>query len=120
MALQNPDKVYDGVVSGVTEWGVYVDIIENRCEGMVRLTDITVDHFDFLEDEYCLEGRRTRLRITFGDKVKVRVKGTNLEKRSIDFYLEDAVWNQKSIKSKPDKGGRSDRKKGQQRGGRRR
>lgn len=120
MALQNPDKVYEGVVSGVTEWGVYVDIIENRCEGMVRLTDITVDHFDFLEDEYCLEGRRTRLRITFGDKVRVRVKGTNLEKRSIDFYLDDAAWNLKSTKEKPERRGKSDQKKGMKKGGRRR
>lgn len=95
MGLQDPAKVYEAVVSGVTDWGVFVDIVENRCEGMVRLSDITVDQFDFLEDEYCLEGRKTRMRITFGDKVNVRVKATNMEKRSIDFYLEDAVWNQR-------------------------
>lgn len=100
MALQDPDRVWDAVVSGVTEWGVYTEIIENRCEGMVRLADISVDTFDYLEEEYCLEGRRTRMRITFGDKVKVRVKGTNMEKRSIDFYLDDAVWNQSRPKGK--------------------
>lgn len=110
MALQDPSRVWEAVVSGVTEWGVYVDIIENRCEGMVRLSDISVDTFEYLEEEYCLEGRRTRLRITFGDKVTVRVKGTNLEKRSIDFFLEDAQWNRT--------GGASGSKKGNQKGNR--
>jgi ribonuclease R len=89
MALQDSSKIYDGVVSGVTEWGIFVEIIENRCEGMVRITDLNIDTFDHLEKEYCLVGRRTNLRITFGDKVKVRVKAANLEKRNIDFVLEE-------------------------------
>ena len=95
MAMQDPHRVWAGVISGVTEWGVYVDVIENRCEGMVRIADIGVDTFDFLEDEYCIVGRKTGLRLTFGDKVNVRLKGTNMEKRTIDFYLEDAIWNTK-------------------------
>lgn len=118
MALQDPDRVWDAVVSGVTEWGVFTEIIENRCEGMVRLADISVDTFDYIEEEYCLEGRKTRLRITFGDKVKVRVKGTNMEKRSIDFYLEDAQWNQKPTRGKTEnnkKGRPSGKEKGKRR-----
>jgi ribonuclease R len=89
MALQDPDRVYDGVVSGVTEWGIYVDVIENRCEGMVRVADINGDEFDHNEKEYCLVGRKTGFKITFGDLVKVRLKSTNQEKRTIDFYLEE-------------------------------
>ena len=89
MAFQDSSKVYEGVVSGVTEWGIFVEITENRCEGMVRVSELNFDQFDHVEEEYCLLGRRTGLRISFGDKVKVRLKGTNLEKRSIDFFLEE-------------------------------
>jgi ribonuclease R len=89
MSFQDSSKVYEGVVSGVTEWGIFVEIIENRCEGMVRVSELTFDAFDHLEEEYCLQGRRTGTRITFGDRVKVRLKGANLDKRSIDFYLEE-------------------------------
>jgi ribonuclease R len=89
MSFQDSSKVYEGVVSGVTEWGIFVDIIENRCEGMVRISDLNFDNFDHLEKEYCLLGRRTQTRITFGDKVKVRLKGVNMEKRTIDLTLEE-------------------------------
>jgi ribonuclease R len=89
MALQNPEKVYDAVISGVTEWGIYVDIVENRCEGLVRISDLKGDDFDLNEKEYCLIGRRSGAKLTFGDLVKVRVKATNQEKRTIDFYLEE-------------------------------
>ena len=89
MSFQDSSRVYEGVVSGVTEWGIFVEIIENRCEGMVRVSELSFDSFDHLEEEYCLQGRRTGIRITFGDRVKVRLKGANLDKRSIDFYLEE-------------------------------
>ena len=89
MGFQDTSRLYEGVVSGVTEWGIFVEITENRCEGMVRVSELNFDQFDHLEEEYCLVGRRSGTRITFGDKVKVRLKGTNLEKRSIDFYLEE-------------------------------
>lgn len=89
MSFQDSSKVYEGVVSGVTEWGIFVEIIENRCEGMVRVSELGFDTFDHLEEEYCLQGRKTGTRITFGDRVKVRLKGANLDKRSIDFYLEE-------------------------------
>lgn len=89
MAFQDSSRVFEGVVSGVTEWGIFVEITENRCEGMVRVSELNFDQFDHLEEEYCLLGRRSGLRISFGDKVKVRLKGTNLEKRSIDFFLEE-------------------------------
>ena len=89
MTMQDKTKVYDGVVSGVTEWGIFVEIVENKCEGMVRISDLQFDQFDYLEQEYCIVGRRTNTRITFGDKVKIRLKTANLEKRTIDFVLEE-------------------------------
>lgn len=127
MSIQEPGKVYDAVVSGVTEWGIFVEIIENRCEGMIRLADLNIDHFDHLEEEYCVVGRRTGLRITFGDKLKVRLKGANLEKRTIDFTLEELSGQRmsnpnpatrssgrsgKSGASKPARNSRSEGRKG--------
>ena len=104
MSFQDSSKVYEGVVSGVTEWGIFVEIIENRCEGMVRVSELTFDAFDHLEEEYCLQGRRTGTRITFGDRVKVRLKGANLDKRSIDFYLEELGGQ--ALARKPESPGR--------------
>lgn len=108
MTMQDATRVFDGVVSGVTEFGVFIEIIENRCEGLVRMTDLEMDHFDYLEDEYCLVGRKTGVRITFGDKVQVRLKSANLEKRTIDFYLEGDQWQNRSAK-RPQFGKTSDR-----------
>jgi len=90
MAMQDPDKIYEAVVSGVTEWGMYVDIIENRCEGLIRLSDMQEDMFELIETEYCLLGKRTGKKFTFGDKVKIKLKGTNMEKRTIDFFLAES------------------------------
>jgi ribonuclease R len=87
MALQEPGRLFDGVVSGVTEFGLFVEIPENKCEGMVRMSDLTFDTFVHQESSYCLEGRRTGIRIVFGDKVKVKLKGTNLGRRTIDLTL---------------------------------
>jgi len=91
MAMQDPEREYEAVVSGVTEWGMYVDIIENRCEGLIRLGDIQGDNFDLIEGEYCLLGKRTGRKFTFGDKVMVKLKATNMEKRTIDFLLAESV-----------------------------
>ncbi len=98
MALQDPDKIYEAVVSGVTEWGMYVDIIENRCEGLIRLSDMQEDMFELIETEYCLLGRRTGKKYTFGDKVKIKLKATNMEKRTIDFYLAEDSTDSSSKK----------------------
>jgi len=91
MAMQDPEKIYEAVVSGVTEWGMYVDIIQNRCEGLIRLGDIQGDNFDLIEGEYCLLGIRTGKKFTFGDKVKIKLKATNIEKRTIDFILAEQI-----------------------------
>ena len=85
------DKVgqeFDGTVSGVTEWGLYVEIKENRCEGLVPMRELDdTDYFIFDEKNLCLEGSRSGKRYTLGDKVWVRVERANLDKRQLDFAL---------------------------------
>ncbi len=84
------DKVgqeFDGTVSGVTEWGMYVEIEPTKVEGMVPLRTIRSDFFEFDEDHYRLVGRRTRKIYTLGDKVRIRVKETNLEQKLLDYEL---------------------------------
>jgi len=81
------DKEFVGVISGVTEWGIYVEIIENKCEGMVRIRDIKGDYYIFEEKEYAIIGERTKTTYTLGDEVIVMVKNTDLIKRHLDFSL---------------------------------
>lgn len=83
------DRVYEGLISGVTEWGLYVEIIETKCEGMIRLADLTDDYYEFDERNYRVVGRRKRKIYTLGDRVKVRVKKTDIDKRLIDLVFAD-------------------------------
>ncbi len=80
-------KVYEGLISGVTEWGIYVEIVETKCEGMVRMSDMTDDFYEFDEKNYRITGRKTRQVYTLGDKIKVRVKKTDIDKRLIDLVI---------------------------------
>ena len=81
------DQEFVGVISGVTEWGIYVEIIENKCEGMVRIRDIKGDYYIFNEKEYAIVGERTKKSYQLGDEVVVMVKNTDLIKRHLDFSL---------------------------------
>lgn len=81
------DEEFVGVISGVTDWGIYVEIIQNKCEGMVRVRDITDDHYEFDETEYALIGRNTKNMYQLGDEVVVKVKNTDLVKKHLDFHL---------------------------------
>ncbi|MGI9552181.1 MAG: RNB domain-containing ribonuclease, partial [Aurantibacter sp.] len=81
------DQEFIGVISGVTEWGIYVEIIENKCEGMVRIRDIKGDYYIFDERQYALVGERSRNMYQLGDEVVVMVKETDLVKRHLDFAL---------------------------------
>jgi ribonuclease R/exosome complex exonuclease DIS3/RRP44 len=81
------DREFIGVISGVTEWGIYVEIIENKCEGMIRIRDIKDDYYTFDERQYALVGERTRKMYQLGEEVKVMVKSTDLVKRHLDFNL---------------------------------
>ncbi len=81
------DQEFVGVISGVTEWGIYVEIIENKCEGMVRIRDIKDDFYEFDEKHYALVGQETKNMYQLGDEVIVKVKHTDLIKRHLDFEL---------------------------------
>ena len=82
-------NVYDGTISGVTEWGVYVEINENKCEGMIPMRDLGNDYYDFDEKNYCLIGRRHHKKFCLGDPIKIKVARTNLEKKQLDFILAE-------------------------------
>ena len=81
------DTIFEGVISGVTEWGIYVEISENKCEGMVRIRDIKSDYFIFDEKQYAIIGQSTKQMYQLGDIVNVRVKNTDLERKHLDFNL---------------------------------
>ncbi|MDE7376837.1 MAG: ribonuclease R [Muribaculaceae bacterium] len=80
-------QVYDGVITGVTEWGLYVEINDNKCEGLVPMRDLSDDYYDYDERNYCLIGRRHGKRYRLGDEVKVEVARANLDKKQLDFTL---------------------------------
>tara|TARA_R110002012_G_scaffold263456_2_gene446577 strand:+ start:254688 stop:256877 length:2190 start_codon:yes stop_codon:yes gene_type:complete len=81
------DREFIGVISGVTDWGIYVEIVENKCEGMVRISDIKGDYYNFDEKQYAIIGERTKKVYQLGDEVVVMVKNTDLVKRHLDFTL---------------------------------
>ena len=81
------DEEFKGVISGVTDWGIYVEIIENKCEGMVRIRDIKDDYYEFDESQFALVGRESKNMYQLGDEVIVKVKETDLVKKHLDFNL---------------------------------
>lgn len=83
------DKDYDGIVVGVTEWGVFVEITETKCEGMIRVQDMDDDYYEFDQKSMRLIGSKTKKMITLGDKVKVRVVNTDIDRRTIDLEFAD-------------------------------
>ena len=78
-----------GMISGVTEWGIYVELEENHCEGLVPMRDLADDYYDYDEKNYCIRGRRRGTVYRLGDQVRVRVANANLEKKQLDFLLVD-------------------------------
>lgn len=85
--MNHQDKEFLGVISGVTEWGIYVEIISNKCEGMVRLQDLKDDHYIFDQEEYAVIGQRNKKVYQLGDEVNVKVKNADLVKRHLDFTM---------------------------------
>ncbi len=81
------DEEFLGVISGVTDWGIYVEIISNKCEGMVSVRDMNDDHYAFDQDLYAMIGRDTKNMYQLGDEVVVKVKNTDLVKKHLDFNL---------------------------------
>lgn len=78
-------KVFEGIVTGVTDWGVYVEITETKCEGMVRMADMDDDYYEFDEKNYRVIGQRNKRMITLGDQMKVTVEKTDIDRRTIDL-----------------------------------
>lgn len=81
------DREYDGLISGVTEWGVYVEIVDTKCEGMVRMSDLDDDYYEYDEKKYRIVGRKTGRVYRLGDKVVVRIKKTDIDRRLIDLLF---------------------------------
>ncbi|WP_411893992.1 ribonuclease R [Winogradskyella sp. A2] len=81
------DEEFKGVISGVTDWGIYVEIISNKCEGMVSVRDMKDDTYDFDQDYYAMVGRHNHKMYQLGEEVIVKVKNTDLVKKHLDFYL---------------------------------
>lgn len=90
------DQDFLGVISGVTEWGIYVEIISNKCEGMVRLQDLSDDRYEFDREEYAVIGQRTKNVYQLGDEVYVKVKNADLVKKHLDFTM---LGHQKDYKN---------------------
>jgi ribonuclease R/exosome complex exonuclease DIS3/RRP44 len=81
------DEEFLGVISGVTEWGIYIEIIANKCEGMVRIQDMRDDRYEFIKEDYAVVGQKYRNVYTLGDEVLVKVKNADLERKHLDFTM---------------------------------
>ena len=81
------DTKFKGIISGITDWGLYVEIEENKCEGMVYIKDLKEDRFIFKEEEQALIGRETGKKYRLGDEVFVMVKKADLVKKHLDFII---------------------------------
>ena len=81
--------VFDGVISGVTEWGLYVELNENKCEGLVPIRDLDDDYYEFDDKNYCLMGRRKKRQYRLGDPITIKVAQANLERKQLDFQLAE-------------------------------
>ena len=81
------DKDFDGIISGINEWGIFVELIKTQCEGLIKLSSIKNDFFDFDNINMQIIGKKSKIKFTMGQQVKVRVIETNIEKRTIDLEL---------------------------------
>ena len=105
-------EIYEGVISGVTEWGFYVELDDNMCEGLVPIRDLADDYYDFDEKAYCLTGRRHGTKYTLGDRVKVQVARADLDRKQLDFALiSDSGNPNQPLRQAPAPGKRSSRKR---------
>lgn len=82
-------EIFDGTVVSLTDWGIFIELADNKCEGMVRISEIKGDFYEFYEKDYAVVGRRTKKRLELGQKVQVKIRRTNMLKRNTDFTLLD-------------------------------
>lgn len=95
-------EIYEGVISAVTEWGFYVELDENKCEGLVPVRDLADDYYDYDEKNFCLTGRKYHNTYTLGDIVRVQVARADLDRKQLDFSLVSDEGNpNKPLKPKP-------------------
>ena len=88
------DKIgqcFDGAISGVTEWGIYVELNESKCEGMIHIRDLNDDFYIFDEDNYCIKGKRLGRTFQLGETIRIKVWRANLMKKQLDFCLPDEI-----------------------------
>lgn len=85
--LDRVGNIYEGIITGVTEWGIYVEEIETKCEGMVKLRDMTDDFYELHEKTYSLVGQKTKKKYSLGDKVRFKVVSGDLDKKTLDYTL---------------------------------
>ena len=81
------NKKFNGVISGITDWGIFVEIVENKCEGMIPVRDLKGDYYIYNKDEHSLIGKKTKIKYQLGDSVQVQVKHADLIKKQLDFIL---------------------------------
>ncbi len=87
------DKVgmeFDGNISGITEWGMFVELEDSKIEGLVSLRNIKEDYLDYDEDSMSLTGKKTGRKFVLGDKVRIKVDRANLEQKELDYSL---IWD---------------------------
>lgn len=84
-------KEFDGLVSGLTEWGIYVELVENKCEGMISIKSLVEDFYEFDEEEYAIIGRNSKRKIEIGDPLRIEVLNANLSRRQLDYKLADSA-----------------------------
>jgi ribonuclease R len=82
-------ECFDGIISGITEWGIYVELNENKCEGMIHIRELNDDFYIFDEENYCIKGKRKGRVFQLGAPVRIRVWRANLMKKQLDFRLAD-------------------------------
>ena len=80
-------EIFKGVISGVTDRGLFVELNENKCEGMIRMVDLEGDYYSYIENEFSLIGQRTQKRFQLGDAIEIKVKKVDVMKRHLDFVL---------------------------------
>lgn len=110
MSMMDPEKEFDGIITGVTEFGIFVEITETASEGLIRMTDLGDDYYELDKENYRVIGQHTKKIYAFGDTVKVKVKETNLARRSMDLYLAGTKPGRRSEFSRPDFGRDRDRR----------
>jgi ribonuclease R len=87
--MEHIGETFEGSITGVVEWGVYIEEVDTKCEGMIKIRDLGDDFFTLDEKNYTIKGEKTGKKFTLGDKVKFKVVGADMEKRVLDYALVD-------------------------------